>query len=445
VFRSIHFTIAGLSVVGAAGVLGSWGLREASVQTWEGVALLVTSGLLALAVIGAVCRHPRERAWWLGFAVFGCGYLALAHWYSVHVASLPTVNLLLQPNETWWSDLNAFSPPLRILHELWAVLVAVCGGMVTEVLFGGQGADEGGSVGGTPIEEGSSRSWWRRSALIGLVGCAAMVTAVLAGSGLAPRIWAGVTFLLTWGLLGVALMGAVFGLGRRREAWIGAVIFGIGYLVLTFGPLAQSAPTHHLLNAVFRPNYPTAAGELLDDERTDDEESRRIREALEQPISIHFPDNTPVKEVLERIKSAAKGLVGKELLIYADPIELATARVRLDLTQASIDRENTPRVSIDRESIPAREALRLCLSPLGLTYRVQAGYVRIIPDEYRPLPVYEDPVMIGGHSLLSLIAAAIGGVISPIIAGLCGRHGPLQGPTCVPDPRSSPAAPGSEA
>jgi hypothetical protein len=445
VLRSIHFTIAGLSVVGATGLLGFWSLREATVETWEGIALLVTCGLLALAVIGAACRHPRERAWWLGFAVFGCGYLALAHWYSVHVASLPTVSVLLQPNEIPWSDLNAFSPPLRILHELWTVLIAVCGGMVTDVLFGGQAAYEVGSVGGAPIEEGSCRSWWRRPALVGLVGCAAVVTAALAGSWLGPRIWAGVTFLLTWGLLGLALVGAVFGRGRRREAWIGAVTFGIGYLVLTFGPLAHSAPTHHLVNAVFRPNYPTAAGELLDDERTDDEESRRIREALEQPISIHFPDNTPGKEVLEHIKSAAKGSVGKELLIYADRIELHTARVGVDLTQASIDRENTPRVSIDRESIPATDALRLCLSPLGLTYRVQAGSVRIIPDEYRPLPVYEDPVMIAGHSLLALIAAAVGGATAPIVAGLCGRHGRLRGPTCVPDPRSSPATPGSEA
>jgi hypothetical protein len=422
VFRKIHFAMAGLGVLGAAGVLGFLGLRDASVETWEGVVLLITCGLLALAVIGAACRMPIERPWWLGFAVFGCGYFALAHWYSFQVAPLPTVSLLLDPSEIPWIDLNAFSPPLRILHELWTVLIAVCGGVVTDVFLGGLAAREAGSVGGTPIEEGPSRSWWR-PAVIGLAGSAAVVTAALAGFWLAPGIWVGVTFLLTCGLLSLALMGAVFGRGRRREAWIGATVFGFGYLVFTFGPLVRSGPTHHLLNAVFRPNYPPAADELLDEELTEDGESLRIKKALEEPISIHFPDNTPVKKVLEHIKIATKGPLGKNLVIYADPFEMRTAGVNLDLRQGTIDPVNIPQGTIDRENIPVKDALRLCLSPLGLTYRVRAGYVRIIADEYRPLPVYEDPVMLVGHSLLALIAAAAGGVAAPIVAGLCGRHG----------------------
>ena len=121
-----------------------------------------------------------------------------------------------------------------------------------------------------------------------------------------------------------------------------------------------------------------------------------------------------------------KGPLGRNLPIYADPIEMRTARVNLHLGLGSIDGANIPMVSIDRENIPAKEALRLCLAPLGLTYRVRAGYVRIIPDEYRPLPVYDDPVMLVGHSLLAMIAAAVGGVAAPIVSRLCGRH-PLAG------------------
>ena len=66
-------------------------------------------------------------------------------------------------------------------------------------------------------------------------------------------------------------------------------------------------------------------------------------------------------------------------------------------------------MTIDRAGIPAKDALRLCLKPLGLTYRVQSGYIRIVPDAYRPVPFEEDPLMIAGHSLLALIAAAVGG------------------------------------
>ena len=87
---------------------------------------------------------------------------------------------------------------------------------------------------------------------------------------------------------------------------------------------------------------------------------------------------------------------------------------------------NGLKVTIDRAGIPAKDALRLCLKPLGLTYRVQSGYVRIVPDAYRPVPFEEDPVMIAGHSLLALIAAAFGGAAAPLVASLCRRQ-PLSG------------------
>lgn len=77
---------------------------------------------------------------------------------------------------------------------------------------------------------------------------------------------------------------------------------------------------------------------------------------------------------------------------------------------------------IDHANVPAEDALRLCLRQIGLTYRVQSGYVRIVPDAYQPLPFAEDPVMIAGHSLLALFAAASGGVAAVFVDGLCGRR-----------------------
>ena len=183
--------------------------------------------------------------------------------------------------------------------------------------------------------------------------------------------------------------------------------------------LTTSRPTAHLLNSVFRPNYPTVAAEPPDNELTNDAESLRIKKALEAPISIHFPDATPVKKVIQHIEIATKESLGKNLPIYADPYEMHNAHVDLHLGLGAIDGINSPRVSIDRENIPLKNALRLCLSPLGLTYRIQAGYVRIIPDEYRPPAAYDDPVMIAGHSLLALIAAASGGVAAPIVSSRC--------------------------
>jgi hypothetical protein len=101
-------------------------------------------------------------------------------------------------------------------------------------------------------------------------------------------------------------------------------------------------------------------------------------------------------------------------------------------------------VTIDRDGIPAKEALRLCLGQLGLTSRVQSGYLRIVPYAYRPVPSSEDPVMVAGHSLLALIFAVMGGATAPIAAGLCRRHDPTHLPTGAPGPRSSPVARRSE-
>ena len=229
-----------------------------------------------------------------------------------------------------------------------------------------------------------------------------------------PEIWAGAAFLLTWALMGLAILGAVCTRGRRREAWFGAASFGIGYLILAFSSVFTTAlPTDHFLNAVFRPGGPTTAGERPDDDLTTDDESQRVRQALHEPIALHFPENTSLKIVLEHIKNAIRGSLGKDLVLHA-----ALGRLRI-LSQRTSKRRV---VTIDRANIPAEDALRLCLGQLGLTYRVQSGYVRIVPDAYQPLPFEEDPVMIAGHSLLALFAAAFGGVAALFVAGLCGRH-----------------------
>jgi hypothetical protein len=237
-----------------------------------------------------------------------------------------------------------------------------------------------------------------------------VVVTALAGWRSDPETTAGAIFLLTWGLAGLAILGAILTRGRRREAWLGAASFGLGYLVMAFSPLGSSQlPTNHFLNAVCRPEGPRTAGEVLDEDLTTDEESQRVRKALDEPISLHFREDTSLKVVLEHIKDAIRGPLGAPLRVYANPYD------RMDLEAL--------RVSIDRENIPAKDVLRLCLGPDGLTYRIQSGYVRIYPDAYRPVLFKEDPVMIAGHSLLALIAATIGGVAAPIIAGSCGRHG----------------------
>jgi hypothetical protein len=62
-------------------VLGIAALQDAP-ETWAGIVLLLTLGLLAVSVLGVIYRRESRRAWWVGFALFGWGdaALTLAPW-----------------------------------------------------------------------------------------------------------------------------------------------------------------------------------------------------------------------------------------------------------------------------------------------------------------------------------------------------------------------------
>ena len=52
-------------------------LRNAN-ELWAGMMLLLALAAVGVAGLGATLMCGRERAWWLGFAVFGGGYLVAA-------------------------------------------------------------------------------------------------------------------------------------------------------------------------------------------------------------------------------------------------------------------------------------------------------------------------------------------------------------------------------
>src|SRR4051794_11127912 len=75
--RPPRYSLAGLLGLVLVAAIGMAGLRYAS-EAWASVIFVLTCGTLALGIVGVVRRQGPPRAWWLGFALFGWGYMALA-------------------------------------------------------------------------------------------------------------------------------------------------------------------------------------------------------------------------------------------------------------------------------------------------------------------------------------------------------------------------------
>ena len=140
----------------------------------------------------------------------------------------------------------------------------------------------------------------------------------------------------------------------------------------------------------------------------------QITAALERRLPMHFPDPTPLQDVLSYIRDATRPPNGNDIPIYVDPIGLSEA----DRTMGS-KIEN-----IDFENVELRTSLRLLLKQLDLDYFVKDGLLPIISAdamEFRWISIEEDGYQTFGHCVLALIATALGGLAAPMVCDLARR------------------------
>jgi hypothetical protein len=79
-----------------------------------------------------------------------------------------------------------------------------------------------------------------------------MALVILAGVGFAAlrsasELGASLLFTLALGLLATAILGAMFRRGRQQAFWAGFALFGLGSMLLGFGPWADTAIRPRLL------------------------------------------------------------------------------------------------------------------------------------------------------------------------------------------------------
>jgi hypothetical protein len=75
--RRIRFNIASLLIAVLFAAVGFAAMRESN-ETWESGLFTLTLLALLASILLAIHRRESRRAFWLGFALFGSGYLALS-------------------------------------------------------------------------------------------------------------------------------------------------------------------------------------------------------------------------------------------------------------------------------------------------------------------------------------------------------------------------------
>ncbi len=210
--RKLRFSIGGLMVIVLAAAIGLAALKNVS-RTWAGAMLLLTCGILALGVVGAICRRGAERVWWLGFSIFGWGYMAL-WWCSAKHPTFVLPTTRLQEVIAPWLGVPAgmggmgggmMSMPvfggfgggpaagldssyLQIGHCLFALLAALLGGLLSIYFFASPDDEASERARTVAAEAGQpTRSRWLVPTIIGLVALIVASAAVTVWSGPGPR------------------------------------------------------------------------------------------------------------------------------------------------------------------------------------------------------------------------------------------------------------------
>jgi hypothetical protein len=433
--RKLRFTLAGLMVLVLVAAVGLAALRNAS-PVWVGPIFLLTRAVLGLAIINTIYRRGARRAWWLGFALFVCGYLALVEPRNEMRSPYLSTSVLLVAVKPYMGYPADPSPPttdvimrnfqyLKIGHDLWALVAGLFGGLLARIVYAFSADRSSPADAVAPATVQPSRERWLRPALIAWVGLVLATGSAAIRSGWDAGFWAGATFLLTCGLLGLACLGAIVGRGPRRPAWLGAGLLGGGYLLLVFAHTPHlPLPTGQFLNALREWIPAIAAGNAT--------ANARILHALEKPVPMTFPNPTPLSDVLKYVVKATATSNDPGIPIYLDPNGLQEVR------------EASGTVIIDLRGVPLKTSLRLCLHQRDLDYFVKDGLVQITDRDDVDPPIedpfttaawqqglspttieliadLEDPFLIVGHCLIALLAAGFGAVATPLIADACIR------------------------
>lgn len=104
-----------------------------------------------------------------------------------------------------------------------------------------------------------------------------------------------------------------------------------------------------------------------DDRPEADPKSKAIRDALDRPVTIPFPDKTSLEDVIKYIRKATQSPdLPDGIPIHVDPTGLREAEVTME-----------SKVSLRSEGVPLKRSLGLILKQVGLSYTIKDGLLMI--------------------------------------------------------------------
>ena len=255
-----------------------------------------------------------------------------------------------------------------------------------------------------------------RISIGGLMASVLVVAIGLAALHFASETWAAILLLATLGFLVLTFLMVAYRRGEGRASWLGTALFGWGYLtwagasswddVASKTPRDTPSPPRMLTSIVLDalrldlgPD-PDAAGRSVTVGRIlgrNDPPDAAILAALDLPLSMPFPTQTALGDVIRYLRVATIGPDLKEgLPIYIDPEGLREAGASLD----------SP-VVLSLEGVPLKNSLRLLLGQIGLVYRVERGVMTFTAARFETVDRSYRRI---GHCLFALLAAGLGGL-----------------------------------
>lgn len=428
--RSVKVSIAGLMGIVLAVSIGLTALLSNS-RVWAGTVQWAVFAVLALAAVGAICGTGRQRIRFLGFSVFGWGYMTLL-WteaaFSLTSPAQALIEFVGRHVGIYYDPMSSGHGYLRVeqfqstAHSLLSLIVAACGGFLAVCYFGAasdSGVRSGPVSVGSLRPRGRIRKTWR--AWLAVLAVILLGVIALTRAARSPMLMAGGMTWFTWGCLGLMGVASLSATGRRRYTFMSTALFGIGYMILVFSPSSEypawtRAATNELLHRLLQ-KLPAVSEQYRVESESAARSNARIQAALEQEIPMHFASETPLEDVLAHIVAEVHSPDGRKLQVYIDPIGLAEC-----------EKTATSPVSLDMDGVPLRTTLRLMLEQLGLEYHVQDGVLRIDSgncDIHDPVTAFQHPFIIIGQCLLALFSAGLGGFLSALIYDW--NNGPAQG------------------